>query len=92
MNIIAVARQLDTAIANKIKPKNLEEIQAEVLLARGRISDQHAGCSPQRMPPEAKDFRNACVTRPGACDRSAGDDYRRQPSPALSGATDLRRL
>ena len=40
MNITAAARQLDTAIARKVKPQNLEEIQTEVLLARGRISDQ----------------------------------------------------
>jgi hypothetical protein len=40
MNIIAAARQLDTAIARKVQPANLEEIQTEVLLARGRISDE----------------------------------------------------
>ena len=40
MNITAAARQLDTAIARKTKPANLEAIQTEVLLARGRISDE----------------------------------------------------
>ena len=40
MNIVTATRQLDTAIASKTKPQNLEEIQTEVLLARGRISDQ----------------------------------------------------
>jgi len=40
MNIVKAARQLDTAIAAHAKPSNLEEIQAEVLLARGRISDE----------------------------------------------------
>jgi hypothetical protein len=40
MNIVTATRQLDTAIANRQKPANLEEIQTEVLLARGRISDQ----------------------------------------------------
>ena len=40
MNIAIAARQLDTAIARKVKPANLEEIQTEMLLARGRISDE----------------------------------------------------
>ena len=40
MNIAIAARQLDTAIARKTKPQNLEEIQTEVLLARGRISEE----------------------------------------------------
>ena len=40
MNIAIAARQLDTAIARKVRPKNLEEIQSTVLLARGRISDE----------------------------------------------------
>ena len=40
MNIVTATRQLDTAIARKTKPANLEAIQTEVLLARGRISDE----------------------------------------------------
>jgi len=40
MNIVQAARQLDTAIAAHAKPSNLEEIQAEVLLSRGRVSDR----------------------------------------------------
>ena len=40
MNIVQAMRQLDTAIAAHCRPANLEEIQSEVLLARGRISDR----------------------------------------------------
>ena len=40
MNIVTATRQLDTAIARKPPPANLEAIQTEVLLARGRISDE----------------------------------------------------
>ena len=40
MNIIKAARSLDAAISAHSKPSNLEEIQAEVLLARGRVSDR----------------------------------------------------
>jgi hypothetical protein len=40
MNIVTATRQLDTAIAQRQKPENLESVQSEVLLARGRVSDQ----------------------------------------------------
>lgn len=40
MNIVQAARDLDKTTETQTRPANLEEIQAEVLLARGRVSDE----------------------------------------------------
>jgi len=40
MSIVRAARDLDKANETKTRPENLEQIQTEIFLARGRVSDE----------------------------------------------------